>query len=271
MIKQNKITLFDSFLRKKVDLDLEQIVKIYGCGPTVYNYQSIGNMRAIWLPDSLVKLVDLAGKKTDWVSNITDVGHLVGDGDEGEDKIEKTAKEKSLTAEKIVDFYTKDFYKQCYSLNFNLPTGKKNPKATSFVLQQAELALKLLKQDLAYLKPDGVYFDFLANLKKFKDKSVSCQLQAVLNKIQRDNQSNKTKFSSRQIVSKNSDRRDFAVWKFVSPQALQKWKFADFPDLEYLLSLIAKNSDKQQKEYLLQWGTPGWHTECVCMIREILG
>ena len=158
------ITLYDSYQQNLITLDpkttaQKDILKIYGCGPTVYNYQSIGNMRAIWLPDTIVKVAKLAGWQTEWISNITDVGHLTDDGDAGEDKMEKGAKRENKTVQEIVDFYTQDFKEQCKVLNFDLPQGKYNPKASQYAKEQMILALKLLKEGKAYLTADGIYFD----------------------------------------------------------------------------------------------------------------
>jgi cysteinyl-tRNA synthetase/very-short-patch-repair endonuclease/uridine kinase len=153
--------LFDSYQRKVLPIQCseEDKLKIYGCGPTVYNYQSIGNMRAVWLPDTISKVAKIAGYKTEWVSNITDVGHLVDDGDDGEDKIEKGAKREQKTVEEIINFYVQDFKDQCGALNFDLPAGKYQPKATQYIGEQMVLALELLRDGKAYLTDDGIYFE----------------------------------------------------------------------------------------------------------------
>ncbi|NJK71307.1 MAG: hypothetical protein HC932_03590 [Thermales bacterium] len=88
------IKLYDSYRKNLIKIEegstvVDGKIKIYSCGPTVYQYQHVGNMRAAWLPDTFAKVARIAGWKVDWVLNITDVGHLVGDGDDGEDKLEK--------------------------------------------------------------------------------------------------------------------------------------------------------------------------------------
>jgi cysteinyl-tRNA synthetase/very-short-patch-repair endonuclease len=158
------LKLYDSYKKKQIIIDPKKTVekdtlKIYSCGPTVYNYQSIGNMRAVWLPDVMVKVAKLAGWNTEWVTNITDVGHLVGDGDEGEDKLEAGAKRENKKVKEIVDFYTEDFRKQCRALNFDLPMNDFNPKASDYIKEQMILALKLLADQKAYLTKDGIYYD----------------------------------------------------------------------------------------------------------------
>jgi len=164
------ITLFDSYKRQEVTVSPETTVepgkiKIYSCGPTVYYYQHIGNMRATWLPDTIVNLAKLTGYEVEWVQNITDVGHLVDDGDDGknvinaEDKLEKGARREGKGVREIVDYYTNDFRVQCSTLNFDQPSGKMFPKATEYIPEQMILALDLLNQGKAYLLEDGIYYD----------------------------------------------------------------------------------------------------------------
>ena len=166
------ITLFDSYLRREITLTSETtvvagLIKMYSCGPTVYGYQHIGNMRATWLPDTITDMAKIAGYEVEWVSNITDVGHLVDDGDDGEDKLEKGAKREGKNVRDIVDFYTDDFKVQCKALNFSLPTGKMNPKATEYIPEQMILALELLRDGKAYILEDGIYI----NSEKLKVKN----------------------------------------------------------------------------------------------------
>jgi len=158
------ITLFDSYLRQEMQLTPETTVekgklKIYSCGPTVYHYQHIGNVRATWLGDTIASLAKIAGYDVEWVQNITDVGHLVDDGDDGEDKLEKGARREGKGVREIVDYYTNDFRVQCQALNITLPIGKMNPKATEYIPEQMILALDLLKSNKAYLLEDGIYYD----------------------------------------------------------------------------------------------------------------
>jgi cysteinyl-tRNA synthetase/uridine kinase len=176
--------LFDSYQRKILPIQAseEDKLKIYGCGPTVYNYQSIGNMRAVWLPDTISKVAKIAGYKTEWVSNITDVGHLVDDGDDGEDKIEKGAKREQKTVDEIINFYVQDFKDQCGALNFDLPTGKHQPRATQYIGEQMILALELLRDGKAYLTDDGIYFESGEEVSKNKI-ATSSTIQALVQTI----------------------------------------------------------------------------------------
>ncbi len=182
------ITLFDTYLRQNVSLNMENTVvpgtiKMYSCGPTVYGYQHIGNMRAVWLPETIANLAKMAGYEVEWVSNITDVGHLVDDGDDGEDKLEKGAKRDGKDVRSIVDFYTDDFIVQCKTLNFDLPTGKMNPKATEYIQEQMILALSLLRDQKAYLLEDGIYFDS-DKLKTQNSEKATNNLEKIVEKIQ---------------------------------------------------------------------------------------
>jgi len=168
------IQLFDTYKKQIISLDPEQTVipgtlKLYSCGPTVYSYQQIGNMRAVWLPDTITRVAQMAGWRTEWVLNLTDVGHLVGDGDDGlnvassEDKFEKAARRDNKQVADIVNFFTADFKCQCQALNFDLPTGIMNPKATEYIPEQMILALTLLRDGKAYLSEDGIYYDSQSN------------------------------------------------------------------------------------------------------------
>lgn len=292
-----QITLFDSYLKENVTLTgdttvKKDTIKLYSCGPTVYNYQTIGNMRAAWLPDTIAKVAKLAGWQVEWTLNITDVGHLVSDGDEGEDKIEKGAKRDGKTVDQIVSYYTHDYLMQCQALNFDMPEGKFNPKATDYIQEQMILTLELLNKGLAYLTDDGIYYDTLA-VTTSKQLNLSSTAQSFLKKSQSIKKT--SQFTDRAILETDKKHPDdFAVWKFVSEKNLQKWRFEDCPKAMWIYDKIkakltqsAPNftsiiKDKKillnhgQLDFLKQaisqhkmislWGTPGWHSECVCMI-----
>jgi cysteinyl-tRNA synthetase len=290
------ISLFDSYQRKIIILNPEQtaipkMLKIYGCGPTVYNYQTIGNMRAIWLPDTITKLAKMANWQVEWISNITDVGHLVDDGDDGEDKLEKGAKRENKKVEEIVNFYTSDFKKQCEALNFDLPKGKMNPKATEYVKEQMILALTLLSQNKAYLLEDGIYLDYLVVRSIFEQNKneLSPQLVRILEIQAKNEKGNNSDFTGRNIqLGGKKHPNDFALWKFVDQNSLQKWRFEDYNEPKKILDSIYwkqlnnfENADETEQNNEEKfpiypniskfWGCPGWHSECVCMISEISG
>jgi cysteinyl-tRNA synthetase len=306
-LMSKSFTLYDSYLKESVTIDSAQTIvpgtlKMYSCGPTVYNYMSIGNMRAAWFPDTIARLGEMLDLKVEWVSNITDVGHLVSDGDDGEDKLEKGAKRDGKKVEDIVNFYTEDFQKQCAALHFRLPTAQMNPRATEYIPEQMILALRLMAKGLAYLTDDGIYVDSQRAFEVFWEEldTISPQLKAILEKMKRQESGANTEFTDRQIVG--GDKRsnaDFAVWKFVSENALQKWKFNDYSEALWLweqikslkmkdapnvkniadggVSSITSEQSSFFKEMidlenmLHRWGTPGWHSECVCMISQTVG
>jgi cysteinyl-tRNA synthetase len=279
----NSISLYDSYQKRLVQILPDQTVaktslKIYSCGPTVYNYMHIGNLRATWLPDTITKIAKIAGYQTEWVQNITDVGHLVSDGDDGEDKMEKGVKRENKTVAEIVEFYTNDFKKQCGVLNFNLPKGKFQPRPTEYIKEQMLLALELVRDKKAYILDDGIYFDSEAN------KAVEVEVNLI----------KPTNYTGRDIVNTTKNPEDFALWKFVEENALQKWRFNQFDEIAEILKEISNglqdspsvkgnlrtqgsiglnNVDDNNRIYNLpnRWGCPGWHSECVAMICSILG
>jgi cysteinyl-tRNA synthetase len=279
-------SLFDSYLKQTVSFDpntttKKNTLKIYSCGPTVYGYQHIGNMRAAWLGDTIVNAAKLLNWQTEWVLNITDVGHLVGDGDDGqnvagsEDKMEKAAKLTNQKVSEIVEFYTTDYVKQCEALNLALPKAKMNPKATEYVLEQMLLAVDLLKDNKAYLLDDGIYFDSDKNNQIFEGSiNISETLQKILEIQKKQSEGQNQEFTGREIKNKTKNSTDFALWKFVDENALQKWRFADYDEVVKTLDHCIDCDISQTGIYTdikNKWGCPGWHSECVAMICGILG
>lgn len=282
------ISLFDSYLKSEFELNPDvttrkDTLKLYSCGPTVYYYQHIGNIRAAFLPDVISKVAKLSGWQVEWVSNITDVGHLVSDGDEGEDKLEKGAKRENKTPQEIADFYNRDFREQCRLVGIDLPIGVMNPKATEYIKEQMIMALTLLKDGLAYLLEDGIYFDS----RKFEEEEskktdLDKTLQFLLETQKKQRSGNSNDFTGREIANTTKNPGDFALWKFVSVNSLQKWRTRDYvfvsgqqvesPEIKQLLLEIKKKNDTVNYMKLLNdWGCPGWHSECVAMICSILG
>ena len=207
-------------------------VGLYTCGPTVYNYAHIGNLRTYVFEDILKRVLEFNGYKVKHVMNITDVGHLTSDADEGEDKIEKGAKREGKTAWEIAEFYTQAFKRDLSDLNIEEP--KVWCKATDHIKEQIKLIKKLEKKGFVYKTVDGIYFDTsllpdygrLANLK-------NQELRAGV----------------RVEVGDKKNITDFALWKF-SPALSQRqmeWKSP------------------------WGVGFPGWHIECSAMSAKYLG
>ena len=229
---------------KKLDefAPLEQgKVRLYTCGPTVYNSLTVGNWTAYIYWDTLVRVLTAAGYVVTRVMNITDVGHLVSDADEGEDKLEKGARREGKTAWDIAAQYTDDFVKGMHDLNLIAPTYL--PKATEYIPQQLALVRTLKEKGYTYQISDGIYFDTA----KFPTYSnfADLDLQAL-------------KAGAR--VEYNPEKHapsDFALWKFTPEGETRDMQWATPADL----------TDEHQERP----GFPGWHLECSAMAMELLG
>ncbi len=234
-----KLFLFNTLTRKKEEFrPLEdKKVKLYTCGPTVYDYAHIGNLRAYVFEDILRRVLELNGYEVLHVMNITDVGHLTSQADEGEDKVEMSARKQKKTAWEIAEFYTKAFLEDVKTLNIEIPHIM--PKATDHIPEMIELIKKLEEKGYTYIIDDGVYFD----TSKFKDYGKLTGMNfEQLNKY--------LKAGAR--VPFNPQKKhitDFALWKF-SPKNV-----------------------KRQMEWDSPWGRgfPGWHIECSAMSMKYLG
>jgi cysteinyl-tRNA synthetase len=207
-------------------------VGLYTCGPTVYNYAHIGNLRTYIFEDILKRVLTFNGYKVKHVMNITDVGHLTGDRDMGEDKLEKGAQREGKTAWEIAEYYTKAFRKDLKQLNILDPTLW--CKATDTIGEQIGLIRKLEDRGYTYRTGDGIYFD----TSRFENyNKLSHQHLEALEEGAR--------------VEKNPEKRnatDFALWKFSPPD------------------------EQRQMEWKSPWGIgfPGWHIECSAMSMKYL-
>jgi cysteinyl-tRNA synthetase len=208
-------------------------VTVYTCGPTVYDYLHIGNWFTYIREDLLIRTLRSAGQQPNWVMNITDVGHLVSDADEGEDKLEKGARREGKTAWQVAEFYTDYFMQGMEKLNMLQPTHL--TKATDHIAEQIELIQKLEAKGFTYVISDGVYYD-TSKFSKYADFA----------RLDLDEQQEGAR------VEVNREKRnptDFALWKF-SPQ-----------------------NHKRDMEWDSPWGMgfPGWHIECSAMAMKYLG
>jgi len=227
--------LFNTLTRKLEDFRPQdpQNIKIYTCGPTVYNYQHIGNFAAYIYWDTLIRTLRANGWRENRVLNITDVGHLTSDADEGEDKLEKGAKREGKTVWQIAEYYTDDFLVNFHQLNLIEPT--KITKATDYIEAGQNLINELTKKGYTYETSDGIYFD----TSKFKSYADFARLDLE-----------HLKAGAR--VEFNPEKRgpaDFALWKFVKP--------GEKHDMNW--------------DYLDQPGYPGWAIECSSIIHAELG
>ena len=231
------ITFFNTLGRQKQVFEpiTPGKVGLYTCGPTVYDYQHIGNFRTFMFEDLLKRVLLYNGYDVTHIMNITDVGHLVSDGDEGEDKMEKGSARTGKTVWEIAEYYTGFFLDDAKALNILPPT--KYTKATEYIQEQIDMIKCLDDKGYTYVTSDGVYFD----TSKLNDYGKLANLD-----IEGLEEGSRIQFST-----EKKNKTDFALWKF-SP----------------------KDSDtKRQMEWDSPWGKgfPGWHIECSAMSKKFLG
>ena len=210
-------------------------VGIYVCGPTVYSDVHLGNVRTFLTFDTITRFFRHMGFKVRYVRNITDVGHLESDADEGEDKIGKRARLLKLEPMEIVKQYTEGFHEVMRQFNILPPSIE--PTATGHIIEQIESIQKLISKGLAYEVNGSVYF----NVRKYNEKEhygiLSGRNIEELMESGRDLDSQDEK----------QEKIDFALWKKASPQHIMRWPSP--------------------------WGEgfPGWHIECSVMSTKYLG
>ncbi len=227
--------IYNTLTRKVEEFKPQQPprVALYTCGPTVYDYPHIGNWFTFLRYDVLVRALQSAGYKPDWVMNITDVGHLVSDADEGEDKLEKGARREGKSAWDIAKIYSDYFLQGLDRLNITKPSHL--PKATAHIKEQIDLVSELQAKGYTYIIQDGVYYD----TSKFADYGKLAHLNL-----------DQLKEGARVTINpEKKNPTDFALWKF-SPK-----------------------DQKRDMEWDSPWGKgfPGWHLECSAMSLKYLG
>jgi len=206
-------------------------VGMYVCGPTVYGHSHIGHAKCYITFDIINRYLRAKGYKVRYVQNITDVGHLVGDADEGEDKIQKKARVEQLEPMEVVEFYMRSYFEDMDHLNIKRPDI--SPRATGHIPEQIELAQKLIEKGVAYTSNGSVFFSVRdwnsygkLSHRNVEDLEESGRLEA------------------------NPDKHfpaDFAIWRAAKPDQLMQW-----------------NSPWGR-------GIPGWHAECTVMALKYLG
>lgn len=210
-----------------------EVVKIYTCGPTVYDFAHIGNYTAYIYWDLLVRVLKIDGFRVRRVLNLTDVGHLVSDADEGEDKLEKGAARSGKSVYEVAEFYIDDFMRNFRELELVEP--EVIAKATDYIDEDKQAVEKMQKEGFTYETSDGVYFDTA----KFKDYAKFAKL--ALSGL---------RAGARVGFSKEKrNASDFAVWKFIQPGEKHAMRW----------------------DYLGKPGYPGWHLECSTIINTELG
>ncbi|MBI4281487.1 cysteine--tRNA ligase [Candidatus Uhrbacteria bacterium] len=241
------LKFYNTLTRKKETFTpmREGRVGLYTCGPTVYNYAHIGNLRTYIFEDILRRVLEYTGFRVTHVMNITDVGHLTSDADTGEDKMEKGAKREKKTVWDIAAFYTDAFKKDMTALHIKEPTIW--CKATDHIAEQIALIERLKKNGYTYSIADGVYFD----TSKFLSYGALARLNLKGQKAG----------ARVEIVKGKKNPTDFALWKLSVPKD-------GHPEL-------GEGSPKKQRqmEWESPWGKgfPGWHIECSAMAMKYLG
>ena len=213
----------------------EGVVKLYTCGPTVYHFAHIGNLRSYICEDVLEKYLKYVGFKVERVMNITDVGHLTGDSDDGTDKMVNSAKREHKSVLDIAKFYTEKFFEDCDKLNIRKPDTV--IPATSMIDEYIKIITKLIDTEYAYLAGGNVYFDTskLDNYYVLTNHNIDDLIDGVRESVERDNN--------------KKNKADFVLW-------FTKSKFED-----------------QELKWDSPWGLgyPGWHIECSAISMKYLG
>ncbi len=212
---------------------------LYVCGPTVYGYPHLGHARPYITFDVLYRYLQHLGYKVRYVRNITDVGHLENDADEGEDKIAKKARLEQLEPMEIVQLYTDKFHEAMRALNNNNPGIE--PRASGHIIEQIEMIKKIIDNGYAYESNGSVYFDVI-NYSKTNDYG---KLSGRIIEDLIAGAGNERRELEGQEEKRNP--ADFALWKKAQPEHIMRWP--------------SPWSD----------GFPGWHIECSAMSQKYLG
>jgi len=234
---QNQLKVYNSLTKKKEVFEPlnPPFVGMYVCGPTVYSDVHLGNVRTFLSFDIIYRYLKHLGYKVRYVRNITDVGHLESDADEGEDKISKRAKLENLEPMEIVQKYSNDFHRVVSK--FNILDPDIEPSAIGHIQEQIKMIEKLVKKGLAYEVNGSVYFDVTKYNEQEKYGILSGR---VVEELQA---------GSRELDGQEEKRNsiDFALWKNASPSHIMRWESP--------------------------WGIgfPGWHLECSVMSSKYLG
>lgn len=228
------LKLYNTLKREKEEFKplVEGQAKVYSCGPTVYGTAHIGNLRAYIFMDLVRRLLEFNNFKTTLVMNITDVGHLTDDADQGEDKMEKGAKREGKTVWEIAENYTKEFLEDIEKLNIKKPHVI--CKATDHIKEQIDMIKQIEKNGFTYKTSDGIYFD----TSKLKDYG------KLIPNFKPEN----LEAGKRVEMGEKKNATDFALWKF-----------------------SGKEKRQMEWESPWGTGFPGWHIECTAMGCKYLG
>jgi cysteinyl-tRNA synthetase len=227
------VRLYNTFTRVKEPLaSAQDVVRIYSCGPTVYRYVHVGNLRTFMLPDLLSRTLDYLGHQTHRVMNITDVGHLTDDSfDRGEDKMLVSARLEKKSPQEIAAFYTQAFMEDAASVN--IKPAAEYPQASHFIPQMIDLITTLIEKGHAYEVGGTVYYD-IASFPAY-------------GRLSRNSTDKLLAGSRGEVDPRKRHPGDFTLWKAAGEHRLQVWPSPWGP------------------------GFPGWHIECSAMSMSLLG
>lgn len=234
---ENKLTIYNTLSRKKELFEPlnPPLVGMYVCGPTVYGDAHLGHARPAITFDLIFRYLTHLGYKVRYVRNITDVGHLEADADEGEDKIAKKARLENLEPMEVVQYYSDRYHENMIQLNVKNPSIE--PRASGHIIEQIEMIKKIMEAGFAYESNGSVYFD----VKKYNEKNN----YGILSGRKIEDMITNTRELEGQ--SEKNNPYDFALWKKAQPEHIMRWP--------------SPWSD----------GFPGWHMECSAMSTKYLG
>lgn len=237
MNMENPLHIYNTLHRKKEQFIplKEPFVGLYSCGPTVYGDAHLGHARQAITFDVLYRYLQHLGYKVRYVRNITDVGHLENDADEGEDKILKKARLEDLEPMEVVQHYMNAYHRNMDQLNVLRPSIE--PRASGHIIEQQELIRKILEKGFAYINNGSVYFD----VPKYSEKHD----YGILSGRKTEDLISNTRTLGGQSEKKSP--LDFALWKKADPSHIMRWP-SEWSD-----------------------GYPGWHLECSAMSTKYLG
>ena len=235
---ESKLVIYNTLTRQKERFEPLHApnVGMYVCGPTVYGDPHLGHARPAITFDLVFRYLKHLGYKVRYVRNITDVGHLEHDADEGEDKIAKKARLEQLEPMEIAQYYTNRYHQYMDMLNVLRPSIE--PHATGHIIEQQQLVQQILDNGFAYESNGSIYFDIETYNKKFKYGILSGRSLENIKDASRENLDG---------VGEKRNQADFALWKKAQPEHIMRWP--------------SPWSD----------GFPGWHCECTAMGRKYLG